>query len=708
MAMTCVPCQALAAVEEEPIEFENPSAGNNQLLANGVVAEDNQNAPAANSKLNVDAHLDLSPNNYGNWIATENNDGTLTVVGCRALSEYIDSPLTIPDTIEGMTVTGIAGYPSEIYSDGYFNVFSPELVTEIIFPDTVTHMDGYKIFRDFKNLKAITFPNNPDFRGGEDCFAECEMLETVTARRNPGFSYGFKKVKTFNVHEGADEILGDGGENIRVINLPSTIKQFGWNNAPNLRELNCPKDLKDISIITLSGCKSLHIAVHVFPTEYTEDFRGSFDNSGITELNIDGAYLPNGFIRLQDAISDCPYLTAINVGEGAQYFYSEDGILYWQYPGQDPDLFAYPAGKSTQSNYTVPSYIFSIYPWAFDGCKFTSITIPEDINPHFRWDIRPEGWDPEGQTWTYISALSEINAKLRVIKGSPAFWSYYSKTDMADFLKMDENRIELYKGNRYSISYELNGGINAPSNPTSYQAGDDKVILGIPTKKGYKFLGWKRDDVSSDYMDTTERQDYFRDYIFTAEWEKIVLTIPKGIKEENLNNGIRVSWNSVPDAEGYYIYRKTGNGSWTKISSVSGDKTTYTDKTVKGKNAKSFIYAVEAYGSGMVSGFNQNGKTIVRLTSPNLSKLINKPSKKMKIMWKKNSKAQGYQIQYSTDSKFKKVKMTRVSSKNAKSRIIKNLKKKKTYYVRMRCYKKIKGTTYYSAWSNAKKIKIKK
>ena len=39
---------------------------------------------------------------------------------------------------------------------------------------------------------------------------------------------------------------------------------------------------------------------------------------------------------------------------------------------------------------------------------------------------------------------------------------------------------------------------------------------------------------------------------------------------------------------------------------------------------------------------------------------------------------------------------------------IKKLKKKKTYYVRIRTYKKVSGKTYYSGWSSVKKVKIKK
>lgn len=82
-------------------------------------------------------------------------------------------------------------------------------------------------------------------------------------------------------------------------------------------------------------------------------------------------------------------------------------------------------------------------------------------------------------------------------------------------------------------------------------------------------------------------------------------------------------------------------------------------------------------------------------------------SKKVKVKWKKGAGCQGYQIIYSTNSKFK----------NATSKIIKNakttnyalsgLKKGKKYYVKIRSYRKVNGGYLFSQWSNTKKVKVK-
>nr|WP_289002809.1 fibronectin type III domain-containing protein [uncultured Anaerostipes sp.] len=100
-------------------------------------------------------------------------------------------------------------------------------------------------------------------------------------------------------------------------------------------------------------------------------------------------------------------------------------------------------------------------------------------------------------------------------------------------------------------------------------------------------------------------------------------------------------------------------------------------------------------------------KVTVKKTT--LKSAKNAKDKKLVVKWKKNTAGNGYQIQYATSKKFAKGNKTKTISKNkTTSYTIKKLKKKKTYYVRIRTYKKVSGKTYYSGWSSVKKVKIKK
>lgn len=84
-------------------------------------------------------------------------------------------------------------------------------------------------------------------------------------------------------------------------------------------------------------------------------------------------------------------------------------------------------------------------------------------------------------------------------------------------------------------------------------------------------------------------------------------------------------------------------------------------------------------------------------------------SKALTVKIKKQTKnTSGYEIQYSTSSKFKSGNKTVDIKKNSTtSTKIKKLKAKKTYYVRVRTYKKINGKKYCSDWSKAVKKKTK-
>lgn len=97
-----------------------------------------------------------------------------------------------------------------------------------------------------------------------------------------------------------------------------------------------------------------------------------------------------------------------------------------------------------------------------------------------------------------------------------------------------------------------------------------------------------------------------------------------------------------------------------------------------------------------------------KINTVKIKSIKNKKGKKIDLKWGKVSKADGYHIRYArTVNKLKKAKLITVSNKTL-TYTIKKLKKKKTYYVQMRAYKTVDGMTYFSAWSQTKKIKIKK
>lgn len=100
------------------------------------------------------------------------------------------------------------------------------------------------------------------------------------------------------------------------------------------------------------------------------------------------------------------------------------------------------------------------------------------------------------------------------------------------------------------------------------------------------------------------------------------------------------------------------------------------------------------------------GTKIKRPGKPAIKKLKNLKGKKVSvILSKKISGVTGYQVAYAAKSSMKgqKKKFFKGSSVT-----VKGLKKKKTYYFRVRAYVKQNGKTVYGSWGNKKNIKIKK
>ncbi len=99
----------------------------------------------------------------------------------------------------------------------------------------------------------------------------------------------------------------------------------------------------------------------------------------------------------------------------------------------------------------------------------------------------------------------------------------------------------------------------------------------------------------------------------------------------------------------------------------------------------------------------------IKVTAPDKVKKLtakNKKKKSVTLSWKKVSRAKGYQLQYALNKKFTKKKKSKLTKKRKFT--VKKLKKKKTYYFRVRAYKLNGKKKVYGKWSGVKKVKIKK
>jgi hypothetical protein len=121
-------------------------------------------------------------------------------------------------------------------------------------------------------------------------------------------------------------------------------------------------------------------------------------------------------------------------------------------------------------------------------------------------------------------------------------------------------------------------------------------------------------------------------------------------------------------------------------------------------------YTVTIKFKGNYSGTKKLTYTI----QPKATKLssVKAGSKSFTAKWsKQKTQTTGYQIQYSTSSKFTKATTKTVKKNSTTSLKVSKLTKGKKYYVRIRTYKTVKvngkNTNIYSSWSSAKKVTVK-
>ena len=129
--------------------------------------------------------------------------------------------------------------------------------------------------------------------------------------------------------------------------------------------------------------------------------------------------------------------------------------------------------------------------------------------------------------------------------------------------------------------------------------------------------------------------------------------------------------------------------------------------TIPAKFTGKITVTVKVEAKGIYKAASKTVTITVNPSGTTLLTVKNNASKSATVTWKRNTLVSGYDIQYSTNPKFTSgSKLIRLTKNSTVSGKLKNLKKGKTYYVRIRTYKTVSGKKYYSVWSKTKRIKI--
>ena len=195
-----------------------------------------------------------------------------------------------------------------------------------------------------------------------------------------------------------------------------------------------------------------------------------------------------------------------------------------------------------------------------------------------------------------------------------------------------------------------------------------------------------------------------------SPWVTIVSpTLPKASSLSKLTAGtkkVEVQYAKVSGVTGYQVeYSKNADFSASKKATIKSGTTVKTTISSLAYNTK-YYFRVRTYktidGKNYFSSWStKKSITVKPVIAASKISSVKAAKSAFTVKWAKAS-VTGYQVQYATNAKFRKVK-------NAKTLnlTVKKLKAKTTYYVRVRTYKTISKVNYFSAWTAAKTIKTK-
>ncbi|MBO6141639.1 MAG: leucine-rich repeat domain-containing protein [Ruminococcus sp.] len=633
------------------------------------------------------------------FIREINDDGTVTITGYTGS----DINVVIPEKLGGRTVTVL---------DGQFHAVS-----------------GNVGFTSNTNIKSVVLPKTMKVINAS-AFRNCSNLESIKLNE------GLETIKG-GVWDGAFE----GCTSLKSIEIPSTVKYIGdwaFNDCDSLTSVTIPDSvICDNTIYDMfSYCDNLQSVkigkgFSIIPNSMF---------SGCTKLK--NVEIPDTVTYMQrECFYKCTSLENIKLPQ----YLENIGFMSFQYCSSlksidiphsvttiDDDAFL---GCSSLKTITMHEGIDYIGYSAFAGCPFDEITIPRSVT-YINTMYLPIQIIEGRKIYCYFNNAGEDYATkygfdyeilpTNINDISWYIWGDYPYNGKNPTLVMSDNDISLIEGIDYNVTYKKSADRRSykvtAKGIGNYTGTLEKtyIISGIDIKNcsitlnesSYSYNGVaKKPKVTVKYDDLIlkENVDYKVSYSnnINAGTAEVLISATNdhvGSKAKSFKiNAVSLAKSTVTGiANKYYTGKAITQAPTVKLGNKTLKKGT--DYTVTFKNNKAVGKAtVTIKGKGNYSG--TVSKTFKILPKKTTLKTAASPKKgQLKVTYSKQTNITGYQITYSTDKSFKS-KASKASAKTSKT--ISGLKSGKTYYVKVRTYKTVSGTKYYSGYSAVKKIKVK-
>ena len=524
---------------------------------------------------------------------------------------------------------------------------------KIVFPDSVENFGTYVLY-GCTSLKEVYLPNNMEWLS-HSMFENCTSLEeidipnTVKVIDNSAFE-GCTSLNRISIPQSLKTIGGSafrGCTSLEKIQLPDTTRQVQWNafeNCESLKNIKLGSGVKNISSQTFQGCSSLESIILPYQVETIEE--NAFKNC--TKLK--KITIPKATTSISDSAFSYPDKMTI---------YGVAGSYAEQYAKENDIAFV--AQQIATEKVTLTETELTL--GRNEKYQLTAGLTPMDSTDEVIWSSSDEKIAKVDKTGN-IEAISAGEAVITAKAGEKTATCKVTVNIPIKSIYLNKTSIEL---NAIGDSYQLNA---------SYYPSDAD---GATT--------WKSDDEGIASVDQTGK----------------VTAVGKG------TTTITVSCGDVKDT--CTVVSKGESGGSQIMPSPSPQLSLKPNPDNQSANTPKPTVTPQVPTKGNIPQSSQtvnDGKNNAKMTSLTKIKGVvakNQKKCKVKVTWKKVSNILGYQIQYATNKKFKKAKKKTVKSTFV---TLKRLKKKKTYFIRVRTYKIADGKRVYGKWSSVKKVKVKK
>ena len=446
------------------------------------------------------------------------------------------------------------------------------------------------------------------------------------------------------------------GSDVTSVYIPATVKNIfhsAFSNAGDLEEIFCEEGGRYTSV---DGCLYNEEGYILYKVpeakteinQYSENIRSIYENA-FTNSSVKEVVLPETVVNIREYSFAFSCLERIVIPENVSLicefaFYGSENLKEVILPDTIEEISANAFGHcSSLTEIYLPYGLECIEGSAFHCTGLKSVVIPDSVNRitdyafgYYSADdiefVKDEAFEILGRSGTAAEEYAIANGFgfTDISPEQPEIWyAYTDKISVTLFWEQIEgaDAYEVYRKTE-ATEYEKIADIGIDEEPVYCDSevfnGETYTYSVVSVKDNLKSACDKNYDIKFITLDT-----------------------PELVSAEMTRNGIMVKWNTVSDAEGYILYRKTENTEWEEIADFKGKVKSYEDATCE--SGEKYSYTVKAYNGEIESSCDYNGVSAMYLSIPELKKASN-VTKGIKITWEKVEGANGYIIGRRTSS----------------------------------------------------------